>query len=61
VDLIAQLPAMLAMLMFGAMLAVYTQVVAVRRKDRYDHRRYRQRIRRNHGGSWRGRRPPPGA
>jgi len=60
-ELTAHLPAMLAALMFGAMLAVYTQVVAVRRKGREDRRRYRQRMRRNHGEPRRERQAPPDA
>ena len=44
-----QLPTLLAALMFGAMLAAYSQVVALRRKGRDDRRRYQQRMRRNHG------------
>jgi hypothetical protein len=46
---IIQLPTLLAALMFGAMLAAYTQFVALRRKGRDDRRRYQRRMRRNHG------------
>ena len=55
------LPAMLTALMFGAMLASYTQVVAWRRKVRNDHRRYHQRIKRNQGAARRERQAPPNA
>jgi hypothetical protein len=56
-----QLSAMLAALMFGAMLATYTQFIALRRKGRDDRRRYQQRMRRNHGGPREGRQAPPDA
>jgi hypothetical protein len=52
---------MLTALMFGAMLAAYTQVVALRRKGRADRRRYEQRMRRNHGGPRHERQAPPDA
>jgi hypothetical protein len=45
----AQLPALVPALMFAALLAAYTQVIAARRKGRDDHRRYQERMRRNHG------------
>jgi hypothetical protein len=54
-----QLTTMLAALMFGAMLAAYTQVVALRRKGRNDRRRYQERMRRNHGEPRGGRQAPP--
>jgi hypothetical protein len=57
----AQFPAMLAALMFAAMLATYVQVVSWRRKLRGDRRRYHQRIRRNQGAPRRARRAPPRA
>jgi hypothetical protein len=57
----AQLPELLAALMFGAMLAAYTQMVAWRRKVRGDRQRYHQRIKRNHGGTRRERQAPPNA
>jgi hypothetical protein len=53
-----QLTTMLAALMFGAMLAAYTQVVALRRKGRDDRRRYQERMRRNHGEPREGRETP---
>jgi hypothetical protein len=53
-----QLPSLLAALMFGAMLAAYTQVVALRRKGRDDRRRYQERMRRNHGEPREGRETP---
>ena len=58
---ITQLPTLLAALMFGAMLAAYTQFVALRRKGRDDRRRYQRRMRRNHGEPARQERetPPP--
>lgn len=56
-----QLPAMVAALMFGAMLAAYTQVIASRRKGRDDHRRYQKRMRRNHGTPRHERQAPPDA
>jgi methylamine---glutamate N-methyltransferase subunit C len=46
-DPTAQLPAMVTALMFAALLAGYTQVIATRRKGRDDHRRYQERVRRN--------------
>jgi hypothetical protein len=55
----ADLPAMLAALVFAAMLALYTQVIAVRRKDRLDSRRFRERMRRNHGAPRRRRQQAP--
>ena len=54
-----QLPTLLAALMFGAMLASYSQVVALRRKGRDDRRRYQQRMRRNHGEPRQERETPP--
>jgi hypothetical protein len=57
----ADLPAMLAALVFAGMLALYTQVIAVRRKDRLDSRRFRERMRRNHGARRRHRQAPPDA
>jgi hypothetical protein len=56
-----QLPSLLAALMFGAMLAACTQVVALRRKGRDDRRRYQERMRRNHGEPHQGREAPPDA
>jgi hypothetical protein len=56
-----QLSSMLAVLMFGAMLAAYTQFIALRRKGRDDRRRYQQRMRRNHGEPRQGRQAPPDA
>jgi hypothetical protein len=56
-----QLSAMLAALMFGAMLAAYTQVVALRRKGGDDRRRYQERMRRNHGEPREERQAPPDA
>jgi hypothetical protein len=57
----AQFPALLTALLFAAMLAAYVQVVAARRKGQADRRRYRQRIRRNHGGPRDGGQSPPKA
>jgi hypothetical protein len=56
---IIQLPTLLAALMFGAMLAVYSQVVAFRHKGRDDRRRYQRRMRRNHGEPRQQRETPP--
>jgi hypothetical protein len=55
----AQFPALLAALMFAAMLAAYVQVLSWRRKVRDDRRRYQERMKRNHGKTGRGRRIPP--
>ena len=44
-----QLPILLAALMFAAMLAAWSQVIALRHKSRDDRRRYHRRMRRNHG------------
>jgi hypothetical protein len=57
----AQLPAMVTALLFAAVLAAYTQVVAARRKGRDDHRRYQERMRRNHGAPRDEERTPPEA
>jgi hypothetical protein len=57
----ADLSVMLTALMFGAMLAACTQVVALCRKGRADRRRYEQRMRRNHGGPRHERQAPPDA
>ena len=56
-----QFPALLAALLFAAMLATYFQVVSWRRKIRDDRRRYHHRIRRNHGEPRRARRTRPQA
>lgn len=55
------LSTMLSALLFGAMLAAFTQRLAMRRKHRDDQRRYRQRVGRNHGGPRRGQQAPPDA
>jgi len=57
----AQLPGLLAALMFAAMLAAYTQTLAWRRKVRNDRHRYHERIKRNQGGPRRDRQAPPSA
>lgn len=57
----ADLSVMLTALMFGAMLAAYTQVVALRRKGRDDRRRYERRMRRNQGDPRHERQAPPDA
>jgi hypothetical protein len=57
----AQLPALVPALMLAALLAAYTQVIAARRKGRDDHRRYQERMRRNHGEPRREGRTPPEA
>jgi hypothetical protein len=43
------LPALLAALMFCAMLAGFVEGIAAGRKHRDDDRRFKQRMRRNHG------------
>ena len=57
-ELIAQLPVLLAVLMLGAVLALSTERFAAHRKLRDDHRSYRRRIRRNHGRARRQRQDP---
>jgi hypothetical protein len=58
-ELIAQLPVLLGMLMLAAMLALCTERFGANRKLRDDHRRYQQRLRRNHGEGRRRRQDPP--
>jgi hypothetical protein len=58
-DPTAQLPAMVTALMFAALVAAYTQVIAARRKGRDDHRRYQERMPRNHGEPRHEGRTPP--
>lgn len=60
-ELTARLPAMLAALMFGAMLVLYVQVFAMRRKIRDDRRRYLRKMQRNQGAPRRQRQAPPDA
>jgi hypothetical protein len=50
---------MVTALMFAALVAAYTQVIAARRKGRDDHRRYQERMRRNHGEPRHEGRTPP--
>ena len=57
----AQLPELLAALMFGAMLAAYSQIIALRRKSRDDRHKYEQRMRRNHAEPRNEHRTPPQA
>lgn len=57
-ELIAQLPALLAVLMLGAVLVLFTEQFAANRKLRQDHRSYRRRMRRNHGQARRQRQDP---
>jgi hypothetical protein len=60
VELTAQLPALLAAFMLAAMLVLSIERFAANRKVRDDHRRYQQRMRRNHGEPQRRRgRPHP--
>jgi hypothetical protein len=58
-ELIAQLPALLAVLMLAAMLALSTERFAANRKVRDDDRRYQERMRRNQGEGRGRRREPP--
>jgi hypothetical protein len=58
-ELTAQLPTLLAMLMLAAVLALFTERFAANRKLRDDNRRYQQRIRRNHGQARRKRQDLP--
>jgi hypothetical protein len=58
-ELTAQLPVLLAMLLLAAMLAFSTERFAANRKIRDDDRRYQQRMRRNLGGARRARRDRP--
>lgn len=60
-ELTAQLPILLAMLMLGALLALSTERFGANRKLRDDGRRYQQRMRRNHGEARRQRQDPPKA
>jgi hypothetical protein len=48
-ELFAQLPALLAILLLAAMLALSSDRFAANRKVRDDDRRYQERLRRNHG------------
>jgi hypothetical protein len=59
VELTAQLPVLLGMLILAAMLALSTERFGVNRKVRDDHRRYQERMRCNHGEARRGRQDPP--
>jgi hypothetical protein len=58
-ELTAQLPLLLGMLMLAAMLALFTERFAANRKVRDDSRRYQERMRRNHGEARRERQDPP--
>lgn len=58
-ELTAQLPTLLALLMLVALLALSTERFAAIRKLRNDARRYQQRMRRNHGEARRERQRPP--
>jgi hypothetical protein len=60
-ELTAQLPALLAMLMLAAVLVRFTEPFVANRKVRDDDRRYQQRMRRNHGEARRERQDPPKA
>jgi hypothetical protein len=48
-ELTAQLPLLLGMLMLAAMLALSSERFGANRKVRDDHRRYQERLRRNQG------------
>jgi chromosome condensin MukBEF MukE localization factor len=58
-ELTAQLPVLLGMLMLAAMLALSIERFGADRKLRNDDRRYQQRMRRNHGEARRPRQDPP--
>jgi hypothetical protein len=58
-ELTAQLPALLAVLMLAALLALSSERFAANRKVRDDDRRYQERMRRNHGEARRERQDPP--
>jgi hypothetical protein len=58
-ELTAQLPVLLGMLILAAMLALPTEQLGANRKVRDDHRRYQERMRRNHGEARRGRQARP--
>jgi hypothetical protein len=60
-ELTTQLPALLAAFMLAAMLVLSIEGFAASRKVRDDHRRYLQRMRRNHGEPRRKRQAPPKA
>ena len=57
----AQLPALLAALMVCVMLAGFIEAISANRKVRDDRRRYRQRMKRNHGAPRPERRARPDA
>ena len=58
-ELPAQLPALLAMLLLAAVLVLFSERFAANHKFRDDARRYQQRMRRNHGDARRKRQDPP--
>jgi hypothetical protein len=58
-ELTAQLPALLAMLLLAAVLALSSERFAASRKLRDDARRYQRQLRRNHGQARRRRQRPP--
>ena len=58
-ELTAQLPVLLGMLMLATMLALCTERFGASRKVRDDLRRYQERMRRNHGEARRRRQDPP--
>jgi hypothetical protein len=58
-ELIAQLPMLLAVLMLAAVVALSSEQFAANRKVRDDARRYRERVQRDHGEDRRERQDPP--
>ena len=58
-ELTAQLPLLLGMLMLAAMLAMSSERFGANRKVRDDDRRYQERMRRNQGEPRRRRQDPP--
>jgi hypothetical protein len=58
-ELTAQLPLLLGLLVLAAMLALSSERFAANRKIRDDDRRYQDRMRRDHGDTRRERQDPP--
>ena len=58
-ELTAQLPVLLGLLMLAAMLALSSERFGANRKVRDDDHRYQERMRRNHGDARREQQDPP--
>jgi hypothetical protein len=58
-ELTAQLPMLLGLLMLAAMLALSSERFGANRKARDDDRRYQERMRRDHADTRRERQDPP--